>query len=72
MITVNVNRETCEGYANCVRAAPDIFDLDSDDLVVLKQEQPADDQLSKVRRATYDCPTESISFTEGAEAAEGA
>jgi ferredoxin len=71
MISVKVNRDTCEGYANCIRAAPDVFDLDSDDLVVLKQEQPADDQISKVRRATYDCPTESISFSEGGEAAEG-
>jgi ferredoxin len=69
MINVKVNRETCEGYANCVRAAPDVFDLDNDDLVVLKQEQPGDEQVSKVRRATYDCPTESISFTEDEEAA---
>jgi ferredoxin len=72
MIRVNVNRETCEGYANCVRAAPDVFDLDDDDLVVLKQEQAGDEQLAKVRRATYDCPTESISFTDDGEAAENA
>jgi ferredoxin len=71
MIRVRVNRETCEGYANCVRAAPDVFDLDDDDLVVLKQEEPPAEQLSRVRRATYDCPTESISFTDDGEAPEG-
>jgi ferredoxin len=71
MIRVRVHRETCEGYANCVRAAPDVFDLDDDDLVVLKQEEPPAEQLSRVRRATYDCPTESISFTDDGEAPEG-
>jgi ferredoxin len=71
MLKVTVNRETCEGYANCVRAAPDVFDLDDDDLVVLKQDEPPDAQLSRVRRATYDCPTESISFTDDGEALEG-
>jgi ferredoxin len=71
MITVKVNRETCEGYANCVRAAPDVFDLDDEGLVVLKHEQVGDDQLPKVRRATYDCPTDSISFTPDGEEAAG-
>ena len=64
MIKVTANRETCEGYATCVRASQAIFDLDDDGLVVLKQEAVEDDQLAAVRRATYDCPTDSISFVE--------
>jgi ferredoxin len=64
MIRVVANRETCEGYATCIRAAPEIFDLDDDGLVKLNQEVVDDDQLGAVRRASYDCPTDSISFVE--------
>lgn len=63
-ITVSANRQTCEGYGNCVRAAPAVFDLDDEGLVVLKQQQVGDDQLPRVRQATYDCPTDSISFEQ--------
>ena len=65
MAKVTVNRSTCEGYANCLRAAPAAFDLDEDDLVVLKLAEVGDDDLPRVRQAAYDCPTNSISVTEG-------
>jgi ferredoxin len=64
MIHIQVNRETCNGYANCVKASAAIFDVDDEGLVVLNQETVEDDQLQAVRRAAYDCPTDSISFTE--------
>jgi ferredoxin len=64
MIRVVVNRETCEGYATCVRHSSSIFDLDDDGLVTLKQEVVGDDQVGLIRRASYDCPTDSISFVE--------
>jgi ferredoxin len=67
-ITVKANQETCEGYATCVRAAPDIFDLGEEGVVTLLQEVVPGDRLDVVRRAEYDCPTDSISFVQGAEA----
>lgn len=66
MIRVKVNRGTCLGYGNCVLVAGDIFDLDDDGLVVLKLESVDDAQLEAVRRAVYDCPTNSISFEDSA------
>lgn len=63
-ITVSANRGTCEGYGNCVRAAPAVFDLDDEGLVVLKEQQVRGDQLPRVRQARYDCPTDSISFEQ--------
>ena len=59
-ITVKVNRESCRGYGNCLLAAPEVFDLDDDGLVVLLQEQVGEDALGAVQRAIYDCPTDSI------------
>jgi ferredoxin len=69
MIRIEVNRETCNGYGNCVIAAEDIFDLDGEGLVVLKQSEVGDEHEAAVQRAVYDCPTDSISIVEGSDAA---
>jgi ferredoxin len=63
MIEVTVDRATCRGYANCVLAAADVFDLDDEGKVVLKASTVEDSQVGAIRRAAYDCPTDSISFT---------
>lgn len=60
-----VDRETCRGYGNCALVAGDLFDVGEEDgLVVLKRESVDDAELGAVRRAVYDCPTDSISFEE--------
>ena len=64
MIRVTVNRDTCSGFATCVVVSETIFDLDDEGLVVLKRPLVEDDELDAVRQAAYDCPTDSISFTE--------
>ena len=64
MISIKVTQATCNGYGNCVLAPPDVFDLGDDGLVVLKRETVDDDQLAAVRRAVYDCPTDSIELIE--------
>lgn len=70
MIEINVNRERCQGYGNCVLVAPDLFDLDDDGLAVVRRAQVADDQLDAVQKAAYDCPTDSISFTKSVQPPE--
>jgi ferredoxin len=64
MIYIEINRETCSGFGNCVAASDRIFDLDDAGLVVLLHDAVPDDQLADVNQAIYDCPTNSISFTE--------
>ena len=66
MIRVVANRDTCSGFATCIVAAETIFDLDDEGLVVLTRPLVSDEELEAVRQAAYDCPTDSISFTEGA------
>ena len=39
-INVIVDYELCEGNAMCMDVAPDVFDLDDGDVVVLLQETP--------------------------------
>jgi len=48
MIRAEVNRDTCEGYGNCVRAAPAVFDLDDEDdelLPILDLPRASEDPL---------------------------
>jgi ferredoxin len=66
MIRVSVNRDTCEGFATCVRNAPNVFDIGDDDRVTLTAAELPDSELGRIRQAAYDCPTESISFTRDA------
>ncbi len=68
MIRVEINRETCSGFGNCVAVADTIFDLDDEGLVVLLTDTVDDDRLAEVQQSAYDCPTESITWTEGAGA----
>ncbi|MDI6909368.1 ferredoxin [Nocardioides sp.] len=61
---INADLTKCQGYANCVMAAPEHFDLDDRSLVVVLQEHidPAD--LVNVEDAVLSCPAKAIWITE--------
>lgn len=56
--------DTCEGYANCVVAAPDVFSLDDDNIVVVLVEEPSEDQLPAVEEAVRSCPIAALALEE--------
>jgi ferredoxin len=59
---VVLDLDTCQGYANCVMVAPEVFDLNEQTgVAVLLQEQPDDSQLAAVEEAVRQCPSEAIS-----------
>ena len=59
--------DTCQGYANCVMVAPEVFDIDEEKgTAVLLQETPDDSQLAAVEEAVRQCPTEALSIEEPA------
>ena len=60
---VVLDLNTCQGYANCVMAAPEVFDIDEKTgLAILLQEHPDDAQRAAVEEAVRQCPTESITL----------
>ena len=62
-LRVVVDLDSCQGYANCVMAAPEVFDIDEKTgLAILLQEDPDDAQRAAVEEAVRQCPTESISL----------
>lgn len=54
----------CEGYANCVVAAPEVFSLDDDYLVVVDAETPAQEQRAAVEEAVRSCPAAALALQD--------
>lgn len=58
---VEVDRERCCGSGNCVLAAPEVFDQDdADGLVLLRRPEPPPEAAERVRRAVDLCPAGAI------------
>lgn len=64
MAVLRADLELCQGYANCVIAAPDVFDLDDDGTVVLLSYQVADADLARVDEAVAGCPVAALSIED--------
>ncbi|WP_406630735.1 ferredoxin [Amycolatopsis sp. WGS_07] len=57
---VEIDREICNGYGNCVLAAPDVFDLDDEDYAVVRPGRPTPEDVTAVAEAVDDCPMRAI------------
>jgi len=58
---VIVDTKICEAHGDCVLAAPEVFDLDDDDnVVVLLQEEPGEGLRDQVVEAARLCPVSAI------------
>lgn len=57
---VRVDLDKCQGYGNCVAAAPDVFDLADNGLVLLLEETQSDDRAEDVLQAVKLCPVQAI------------
>lgn len=65
MPTLSVNTGACQGYASCVIAADDYFDIDDDGLVVLLATEVPEADRERVDRAVRSCPAAALRL-EGA------
>jgi ferredoxin len=57
---ISVNRELCASNAECVSLAPDVFELDDEDLCVVLDPEGAKDQ--RVLDAARACPVDAITL----------
>ncbi|MFF3909582.1 ferredoxin [Streptomyces sp. NPDC001848] len=64
---ITVDRERCCGSGNCVVNAPEVFDQDdADGLVMLRITQPPQSLQASVELAAQLCPVGAISITRQA------
>ncbi|MFI6741021.1 ferredoxin [Nonomuraea sp. NPDC050451] len=62
-----VDEAKCCGAGQCVLIAPDVFDQNEDDgIVILLEAEPAADQHAAVREAAAVCPAAAIQVDEDA------
>jgi ferredoxin len=60
---VEVDLTRCQGYGNCLAAAPEVFDLNDDGLVmILRQPEGSDEAAS--RSAAKLCPVKAITVVD--------
>ena len=61
---VSVNLDVCEANAVCVGLAPDVFELDDDDVLHVLLASPPPDREAVVRQAAAMCPKQAITVTD--------
>ncbi|WP_433471275.1 ferredoxin [Saccharomonospora azurea] len=60
MTVVKADLEACQGYANCVVGAEDVFDIDDDGLVVVLRSAIDDTDRARVEAAARSCPVNAL------------
>ena len=61
---VSVDRALCESHGVCEATAPDVFEIDDDDTMQIKQEELPESEHEAVRLAVRSCPRQALSITE--------
>lgn len=61
---IKTNREACQGYANCVLAAEDYFDIDDRGLVVARKTEVPDADKTRVEEAARSCPVAALEVVD--------
>jgi 3-phenylpropionate/trans-cinnamate dioxygenase ferredoxin reductase subunit len=60
MSRIIADRSVCQGYANCVMAASDYFDIDDDALVVVLKDDVPEERRKYVDEAARSCPVSAL------------
>lgn len=64
MIHVSADMTKCEGYANCVISAPEVFDLGPDGKVIVLEETCEESRRSEIEEAVRSCPVSALSMSD--------
>ncbi|MEU9689916.1 ferredoxin [Amycolatopsis japonica] len=57
---IGVDRSLCEANAICVGFAPEVFDLDDDEELVLASDEVPQNQVERVTQAVASCPKNAL------------
>ena len=60
---VRVDHDLCEANGVCVRLVPEVFELDDDDRLRLKQEPP-ESLRSRLAEAVRRCPKQALAIVD--------
>ena len=60
MIKIEADRGVCQGYANCLVAAPDVLDIDDDGVVVVLRDEVEDSERGRIEESVRSCPVAAL------------
>ena len=63
-VRVVVDWDLCESNALCMASAPEVFELQDDDTLLILQETPDESLRSKVEAAVRTCPKRAITLQD--------
>jgi ferredoxin len=63
-VRVDVDWNLCESNGLCQAAAPEVFELQEDDTLLILQETPDESLKDKVEEAVRNCPKRAISLLD--------
>jgi ferredoxin len=61
---IKADFDLCESNAICVGMAPDIFDLDDDDYLVILSDEVPEGREEELRQVVASCPKSALSIEE--------
>ncbi|ASR04744.1 MULTISPECIES: ferredoxin [Gordonia] len=61
---IKADFDLCESNAICVGMAPDFFDLDDEDYLVILQEEIPADRVEELRQVAANCPKSALTVVE--------
>ncbi len=64
MPVVKADLSVCQGYANCVMEAPDIFDIGDEGVVVVLRAEITEADRERADAAVRSCPVSALSLEE--------
>lgn len=59
---IKAELDVCQGFGNCVVNAPDLFDLDDDDVVVVLRDLVDDAERAHAEHAARSCPVSALTI----------
>jgi len=62
-MVIRVDFDVCEANAVCCGLAPEVFELDDDENLIVKIPEPTGDQLARVEKAVARCPRAALSLS---------
>lgn len=65
MAKVEADLSLCQGYANCVVAAGDYFDISDEGKVILLRAEVPESERARVEEAARTCPVSALAVTGG-------
>lgn len=60
MAVLKADLDACQGYANCVVGAEDVYDINDDGIVVLLKTAVGAGDLARVEAAAKSCPVSAL------------